>query len=749
MIFLLEIILIFTFKLNNLHNKAAFLSLLLSICTITGSSAFAENAENTMDSEYPNLNLVQIDSMISLANKNNDIKLYANACYDKGDYYYYHYEKDSALHYYNLSLKIALNHRYDSLIGENYYSIGHIYYEVDEYDEALEAANKALSIYESMSYELMILRVKKLIAEIYNYKGNNEEAINVCIDLIKLYEERENKDGKSEILNIIGNVYINLGAFKKAESYLTEAVELSKQYNNQYNLSVSYASLGNLYYEKQEFEESKSYFNRCYQLDKELKDSLGIGFSLFSLGKVLLAQDSFIIASRNLQKSLRVSRSIDDFDLQCNVLAHLGSCMVNLQRYGQAITLLKDAESIALKIDALPILQMVYGHLYRYYESVNEVPLAYQYLKKLNQVTEQINKREDARKIAEIESVYELTEKEKQIALLTKENEIKQLLADKRKITIIELLAIIICVATLAIVLYSRNRIKTRTNKLLEQQKEAINQQKEEIECQKNELQRKSTALAEINHQLTASIEYAKKIQTSLFADHKELRVIFPQSFVLNKPKDIISGDFYWINSLEDKVYLAVADCTGHGVPGAFMTILANSLLNQIILENKITSPEIILSVLDLKLKQNLLHHSEYLSSDGMDIAICIINKSTYEVDFAGAHLSCYYANSQGLKQLKGDRFPIGSAYYENKKYKKQNLQLHEGDMIYVASDGFPDQFGGKDDKKFLRVNFNKLLDKISNYNIPAQEKILEKTFIDWKGNYPQTDDILVMGIKL
>ena len=672
--------------------------------------------------------------------------------YHKADYYYYQYNKDSALHYYNKALTLAKDIPFDSLLGASYYSIGHIYYELDDYDTAMFFAEKASKIFESLADSSMLIKVKELKAEIYNYEGKNQKAINVCIEIIKFYETHEDLQTKSELVNvynIIGNVFINLGAFDKAKKYLTHAVELSRKFNNKYDLSVSYASIGNLYYEQKNYSRAKDIFETSFELDIELQDSMGIGFNLFSLGKTHLAMDSFKLALSYLNRGLKVAKRIEDKDLECNILAHMGNCLVNIGKYKEAIEKLDLAENIAIEIGALPILEMVYNHFSKYYESTGEVDKAFQYLKKYNRVSSQIHQQEDARKIAEIESVYELTEKEKEIELLRKEKKIQELLAENRKIIIIELLAIASLIFIISIVLYSRNRFKTRSNKILEKQKEELNDQKRKIEKQKNEIQNKSVKLSEINHQLTASIEYAKKIQTSLFADVQELKIIFPQSFVFNRPKDIISGDFYWINAEGDKAYLAVVDCTGHGVPGAFMTILANSLLNQIILEIKVASPEIILSLLDTKLKQNLLHHSEYLSSNGMDIAICIIDKSTYQVEFSGAHIAFYYANSNGLQQIKGTRFPIGSAYYENKKYTRQHLQLQAGDMIYLASDGFPDQFGGKDDKKFLRINFKKLLEKISVLKVPSQLKILEEAFNEWQGEQPQTDDILVVGIKL
>ena len=693
--------------------------------------------------------LEHLDNALNEATQKNNI---AHLFYDKADYFYYQYNKDSALHYYNKALALSKDIPLDSLMAASYYSIGHIYYEIDDYDTAMFYAKKAGKIFQFLADSSMLIKVKELEAEIYNYEGKNQKAINVCIEIIKYYEAHEDANSKSELVNvynIIGNVFINLGAYVKSEKYLTDAIDLAKKYNNKYDLSVSYASLGNLYYEQKNYSRAKEIFESSFELDIELQDSLGIGFNLFSLGKTYLSMDSFELALNYLDSGLKVARRIGDKDLECNILAHMGSCLVKTRKYKEATDKLNQAENIAIDIGALPILQMVYNHLSRYYESTGKIEKALHYLKKYNRVSTQIKKQEDARKIAEIESVYELTEKEKEIELLKKENKIQELLAENRKITIIELLAIASLIFVISVVLYSRNRLKTRSNKILEKQKEELNDQKEKIEKQKNEIQNKSVKLSEINYQLTASIEYAKKIQTSLFADVQELKIIFPQSFVVNKPKDIISGDFYWINAVGDKAYLAVVDCTGHGVPGAFMTILANSLLNQIILENKVISPETILSLLDIKLKQNLLHHSEYLSSDGLDIAICVINKSNNQVEFVGAHIALYYANNKGLKQIKGDRFPIGSAYYENKKYTRQHLQLHSGDMIYLASDGFPDQFGGKDDKKFLRVNFKRLLEKISVLQVPAQIKILEETLHEWKGEQPQTDDILVVGIKL
>jgi serine phosphatase RsbU (regulator of sigma subunit) len=357
---------------------------------------------------------------------------------------------------------------------------------------------------------------------------------------------------------------------------------------------------------------------------------------------------------------------------------------------------------------------------------------------------------ENARKIVEVDAIYDLAHKEKRIEFLTKENEVQLLKARERDMVNKGLFAFVCFTLIVAGVLFNRNKIKNKANQALKHQKEAINWQKGEIEQQRDEIQQKSVALTEFNKQITDSIEYARRIQLSLFPSRNELKQIFPESFVFNKPKDIISGDFYWVTTMDDKIYLAVVDCTGHGVPGAFMTILASSLLNQIILENRIVCPNMTLSLLDIKMKQNL-HLDDFspLIADGMDMGLCVIDKNERTVEFAGAKFNFYYANGNNLCQISGNRYPIGSLLYPEKKFTSTVIKLPENTTFYLATDGFQDQFGGINNTKFMKTNFKKLLSSLIAFPINEQYEILCDTFHDWKGSNPQTDDIVVLGVKM
>ncbi|MGB6037067.1 MAG: SpoIIE family protein phosphatase, partial [Cryomorphaceae bacterium] len=216
------------------------------------------------------------------------------------------------------------------------------------------------------------------------------------------------------------------------------------------------------------------------------------------------------------------------------------------------------------------------------------------------------------------------------------------------------------------------------------------------------------------------------------------------------KPKDIVSGDFIWLHELKPKEeYLfALADCTGHGVPGAMMTIIGHSLLNEIVQSEEITEPAFILEELNKEVIRTLRQKTDGKSSDGMDVSIVKINIPELTITFAGAYQDIYYLNGK-LNVLKGDRQPIGGKHHiYDRQFQNQSFKISKGDSIFLASDGFVDQFGGPDDKKFLKKRFSELIRNNHKYSMQAQSFIYEKAFEDWKGSKEQIDDISVVGIK-
>lgn len=272
----------------------------------------------------------------------------------------------------------------------------------------------------------------------------------------------------------------------------------------------------------------------------------------------------------------------------------------------------------------------------------------------------------------------------------------------------------------------------------------------------------------EKNKDITDSIEYSKRIQRSIFIDQEKLKTHAPESFIFFKPRDVVSGDFYWFSNYIIKsdyqdakgdkyvegteiLVIAAVDCTGHGVPGAFMSIIANTLLNQTLTDLTIRTPANVLDYVNAELKKSLNKNEEDSPlRDGMDIALCCIDRKGMLMEYAGANNPVYVVRGEELIMLKADKQPItASKDSELKLFSNQRIELQKGDCIYLFTDGYADQFGGKENKKFMYKRFKDILLSNQKLAMEAQGKILEKTFEEWRGSLPQIDDVLVIGIKI
>lgn len=245
------------------------------------------------------------------------------------------------------------------------------------------------------------------------------------------------------------------------------------------------------------------------------------------------------------------------------------------------------------------------------------------------------------------------------------------------------------------------------------------------------------------------SITYARRIQEAILPSLEAIGQAFPDSFVLYRPKDIVCGDFYWFAQKGDENIIACLDCTGHGVPGALMTVVGNSLMNQIVNEFNVTDPAEILSNLDKKIIETLKQKGGKTTNDGMDASICNYNSKTSEMKYCGAKRPLYVFKENVMEELKGDKFPIGSSQFENEKvFITQKFECKRNDTIYLFSDGYPDQFGGMMGKKFMTKQFREILTQMQDQPMQDQYNRLDKELTDWKGSFEQTDDVLVIGLR-
>ncbi|MBU0763633.1 MAG: SpoIIE family protein phosphatase [Bacteroidetes bacterium] len=296
-----------------------------------------------------------------------------------------------------------------------------------------------------------------------------------------------------------------------------------------------------------------------------------------------------------------------------------------------------------------------------------------------------------------------------------------------------------------------RDQIMAQRDQLIEKNEE-IMQQKEEIQAQAENLEEVNRKLARTNEILTSSINYAKKIQDAILPSDELINRLLPDSFVFFRPRDIVSGDFYWLAEKNDTVYVAAVDCTGHGVPGAFMSMIGNTLLNGILGEKGMSSPASILDSMNKRIIASLNQGKtgEDSQDDGMDITLCAIPKQDSAIRIACANHFAYLVNDKGLHIIEGDILSIGDPLAKLKgiKYTDHKVEVGKGSVLYIFSDGFQDQFGGDDNSKFMSGRLQKLLVEHRNMSMEEQKALLEKTFDQWKGEERQLDDVLIIGIR-
>jgi len=288
--------------------------------------------------------------------------------------------------------------------------------------------------------------------------------------------------------------------------------------------------------------------------------------------------------------------------------------------------------------------------------------------------------------------------------------------------------------------------IKNRERKLLKEKRileQKVDERTAEVMMQKEIVETQ-------NKEIRDSILYAKRIQEAILPSQEEILKALPDSFVLFKPRDIVSGDFYWFSEKQDKLVITVADCTGHGVPGAFMSMIGNTLLNEIVNEKEVIHPDEIL----FQLRDNIMKclkqtGAEGENKDGMDIALCVYDKVNMEIAFAGANNPFYLVSGEELTEIKGDKQPIGVYKGDTKPFTSHTVKVKKGDCIYIASDGYADQFGGHNGKKFKYKQMKDLLLSINKESMAGQKKVLDSSIEEWKGSLEQVDDILVVGFRI
>ncbi len=609
---------------------------------------------------------------------------------------------------------------------------GLVDYSKGDFGKAKEKYTKALAIYEEikdvtdagqMIYNLGVVAV---------FTGDYVSANEKFLKALKMYESIDDKRDMSDCLIALANLYGRQGYDKKELEYHTKALKVKTEMNDKYGMAACYINIGNVSARKLQYDSALVYYKKGLKMAEEIQNQKWMLNVLGNIGAVYTEQGKLKEGLEYILKSLDIAEKMGDKDAIATSLNMLGTNYGKLGDYKKAKEYSEKALVIATAIGSKAEIRQSYENLATTAADTKDYKIAYDYHKLFSDIKDSILNESNNEQITELGAKYETEKKDTEIKLLNKDKEIQSANLRQQQIVIWFGGAGLLIVLVLTFFVFREYKQKQKANIEISKQKEIIEEK---------------------NKDITDSINYAKRIQEAILPPQKLIEKYLPNSFVFYKPKDIVAGDFYWLHVIGDNIIIAAADCTGHGVPGALVSIVCSNALNRTAKEFGITDPGKILDkVTELILET--FERSESEVKDGMDISLCTFNKKTQELKWAGANNPLWIVkknNQTDLKtqliEIKPDKQPIGIT--ENPHaFTTHTVQLEKEDAVYLFTDGYADQFGGDKGKKFKYKQLQEKLINTSEKTFAQQKQILEKTFDDWKGNLEQVDDILLIGVR-
>ncbi len=589
--------------------------------------------------------------------------------------------------------------------------------------------------------------------------GDTDEGMAIYFNTLSFCDSIQNDTLKKNVLRSIGIQYKNQESPDLAIRYLNESLTIAKKLADSLSISKCYMTLGNAYKQMDNIDRlfldtALFMYNESIRYAKPIGYTRGLSGNYNNMANLFRRQNDY-------QKSLDYAFMALEINLEhgnkiwagynYNVLSDTYSAMgktsvaLNYALKSLAIKLeMGDVGTLAGSYESIGKLQAKLG---RYHAAYDNLRLAYD-------MRDSLQNQEKARATQELDARFQNSKKESEIMALKSQQSVQNLVIDGQKKDLayqqelrakekylIYALGVILVTLIIAIIVFWRNgqQRKKYTDQLQEKNKK-IEEVSDKIENARINLELK-------NQEITDSINYAKRIQAAILPSEKIIKQNLNEAFVVYEPKDIVAGDFYWTKQVGDTVLFAVADCTGHGVPGAMVSVICHNALNTCITQLKLTDPGEILDE-TTKLVLNQFQHSEKEVRDGMDIALCSFNIKTRKLRYAGANTPLWLVQGEEITKFKANRQPVGN-HTTRVKFETAVIPIKRGDMIYLSSDGFVDQFGGEKGKKFLNKRFRTLLVEAAQKSITAQQQLFATTFSSWKGEYEQVDDVCVLGARV
>lgn len=592
---------------------------------------------------------------------------------------------------------------------------------------------------------------KKDLADLYSNKslahdflGQYPEALIASQKSLELYKELKDKEGEAYAYNDIGIIHYYEGNDSLSQVYLDLSFVIYKELNDTVGMAMYYINMANTLYEMEEYPNAIVMYTKARDLNKQINDKAGESIALSNIGEVYILLGDYDKAENVLTEALEIAEETDDPWNITNPLRGLGDLYRLTNQTSKAIEMLERSVILSIEINALAEQSESYKLLYKLHKSTSNHKEALYYLEKHKETNDSIFDQAKLAMTHEMEMKYQIKDKAKKIELLNSNKIIDDLehenQINKQKNKVIYLVGGLIAFTVLLLFVIRAFVVKKKANGKLREQNNII-QNKNEV------IQNAYFQIEEKNKEILDSIRYAKRIQSAILPSSQQMKSLLPENFVYYKPKDVVAGDFYWLEQKNEKVLFAAADCTGHGVPGAMVSVVCNNALKRTVREYGLTDPGAILNkTRDIVVEE--FSKADENVKDGMDIALCALKNNSLE--YAGAHNPLWIIRKDAsvIEEIKADKQPIG-LFERSQPYTTHKIELEKGDLIYIFSDGFADQFGGEKGKKFKTANLKRLLLSVKSQSMDKQLELIDNAFREWKGDIEQLDDVCVIGLRI
>ncbi len=653
---------------------------------------------------------------------------------------------------------IALMHTY---IGDNYFNR-------KIYNMAMQSYTKSYDMYAVSANELQEAYVMLKIGDTYlaqNLASNASEEYFLSLDVFKKHSDKE---GLSHTYDRIANIKLQEYSQETSLKYLDSALLLRRSLRNDALIALSYENIANAHIFNENYELADKFLEKALTKYKVSNSKIKVADIYLSFGNNLLEEEKYSKAKDKVLKALEIYQKYAVNSKIAKSYNTLGIINYKKNAFSKAEKYAQMAIQISIE-NVLPEEEKeAYKLLSNIYIKLGDYKKAFGFLEKYSNLVNSIIETERSKQSTELQVNLATQKKEQQIKLLKKNKELQDAKIKKNEAEqktlyygVALLLFILISSIVFGYYLFKANKKTKATNNLLVKKNKHIQQQNDEINLQKNKLEyaydsisKQKDEIENKNKKIFASINYASRIQKAMLPKISEIRQDLPESFVMLSPRDLVSGDFFWYGKTQDendneKIIITAVDCTGHGVPGAFMSMIGDAYLNQIIYQQKINKPEEILTELHKGINTSLKQGTSN-NSDGMDMALCVIDKAKKTIEFAGAKNPLVYFQDDESNIIKGDINSIGGfSKGKSAPFTGHEIKITKPTYCYLYSDGFQDQFGGENKKKYMAKRFRLFLQKIHKMPFDKQAEILDKELKVWRKQIPQMDDVLIVGFKI